>query len=145
MRRDLCYPEKISKLPLTSACSWKKLICEKVLCSSNQVPLFSVNDLAYLDRWCFIASFCYVYGHSTKELCRHSAGWLPLAVSTWQRLYQRAISCNVSTSLLNWLILTCLSSGSINLMQKPWCFCTAGWDWSSLGDASVCGVACCYS
>lgn len=96
-----------------------------MLCSSNQVPLFSLNDLAYLDRWCLIASFCYIDGHSTKKLC---TGRLPLAVSTWQRLSWHAISGNVSTCLLNWWILTCLSLGSINLTQKPWCFCTAGWD-----------------
>lgn len=33
----------------------KKRVCEKLLRSSQEVSLLSVNDFAYFDMWCFVS------------------------------------------------------------------------------------------
>lgn len=79
---------------------------------------------------------------------RHSAGQLPLAVSAWQRLYQRAISSNVSTSvkLMN-INLPFLGINKPYTEAQMLLHCrvrlTLPSVRRSLGDASVCSVACC--
>lgn len=95
MRKGSCQLGSTYRLPLASARS-KKLVCEQLLCSCNQISLLSVN-------------YAFLSPAVINTALRGGVGTAALA--------------EVSASLLNWCILTCLrvcSLGLINLKQKHW-------------------------